>query len=158
MRKRNTPHTEGSLLELTKLDGDCMIWQGGKTSHGYGVVVYMNQQTTTHRVLYMLRHGAIPAGMEIDHTCNRRDCINPAHHQLVTHKENMQRGAQRRTTCRAGHPWDDKNTYVTTIKRKQGGTREQRYCRICRAKHQADLRKRREPNNVSLDEGKEWMG
>lgn len=48
-----------------------------------------------------------------------------------------------RQTCKAGHPWTEDNTYITTVKRKQGGTRMQRYCRICRAKHQADLRNRR---------------
>ena len=48
-----------------------------------------------------------------------------------------------RGTCKAGHPWSDENTYVTTVKRKQGGTRTQKYCRICRAKHQADLRQRK---------------
>lgn len=48
-----------------------------------------------------------------------------------------------RTHCKAGHEWTDANTYVTKVKRKQGGYREQRYCRICRAEHQRDLRKRK---------------
>lgn len=48
-----------------------------------------------------------------------------------------------RTTCRAGHPWDEANTHYATVKKKGGvGTRTQRYCRKCRVKHQADLRKR----------------
>lgn len=47
-----------------------------------------------------------------------------------------------RTTCKAGHEWTDANTYVTRVKRKQGGYRAQRYCRLCRAKHQRDLRNR----------------
>jgi hypothetical protein len=81
--------------------------------------------------------------MDVDHTCNRRDCVNPKHLQAVTHGVNMQLAAKRRTTCRAGHPWTTENTYVATVKYK-GGTREQRYCRVCRAKHQKDLRKRRD--------------
>jgi len=48
-----------------------------------------------------------------------------------------------RTHCKAGHEWTEANTYITTVKRKQGGMRTQRYCRQCRAKHQADLRARR---------------
>ena len=142
MRKRNTPHTEDSLLELTKPDGDCLIWQGVKRSNGYGVTVYQGTQTTTHRAMYLIRHGALADGFEVDHTCNRRDCINPDHLEAVTHQENMKRSITRRTSCRAGHPWNEENTYVAIIKRKQGGTRQQRYCRICRAKHQADLRER----------------
>jgi hypothetical protein len=45
--------------------------------------------------------------------------------------------------CRAGHPFDDDNTYWAEVRTKQGGTRLQRYCRACRAQHQADLRARR---------------
>lgn len=52
-----------------------------------------------------------------------------------------------RTHCKAGHPWNEDNTYLATVKRKQGGTREQRYCRVCRAQHQADLRERRKGIN-----------
>lgn len=49
-----------------------------------------------------------------------------------------------RTHCKAGHPWNEENTYEATVKRKDGkGTRQQRYCRKCRAKHQADLRQRK---------------
>lgn len=50
---------------------------------------------------------------------------------------------QERTTCKAGHEWTDKNTYIANVKRKQGGTRIQRYCRICRALAQQTLRDRR---------------
>lgn len=141
MRKRNTPHTEDSLLELTKPDGDCLIWQGVKRSNGYGVTVYKGTQTTTHRVMYLIQHGALADGMEVDHTCNRRDCINPKHLEAVTHQENMKRSIERRGTCRAGHLWNKENTYVTTVKRKQGGTRQQRFCRVCRAACQVALRK-----------------
>lgn len=48
----------------------------------------------------------------------------------------------KRNQCKAGHDWNEENTYVTQVKRKQGGYRTQRYCRLCRAKHQSDLRKR----------------
>lgn len=48
-----------------------------------------------------------------------------------------------RNTCKAGHEWNDENTYLATVKRKQGGTRTQRFCRACRAEHQAALRERR---------------
>lgn len=54
---------------------------------------------------------------------------------------------QDRTQCKAGHEWNDKNTYTTKVKRKQGGYRIQRFCRVCRARAQADLRTRREVVN-----------
>lgn len=143
MHTRNQPHTVCSLLERATPAGDCLIWQGAKRSNGYGVTVYIGTQTTTHRVIYTLIHGALPKGVEVDHKCNRRDCINPEHLQAVTHKTNMRLAAKRRDTCRAGHPWTEENTYTTMVKYKSG-TRKQRYCRACRAKHQADLRKRRD--------------
>ena len=46
-----------------------------------------------------------------------------------------------RTHCKKGHEWNEKNTYVTTVKRKQGGTRQQRFCRVCRAEYQRQRRK-----------------
>jgi hypothetical protein len=48
-----------------------------------------------------------------------------------------------RDRCKAGHEWTDENTYYVKVKTKQGGYRMGRYCRTCRAKHQADLRARR---------------
>lgn len=52
-----------------------------------------------------------------------------------------------RATCKAGHPWSEDNTYLAITKRKQGGLRVQKYCRACRAQHQADLRERRKQLN-----------
>lgn len=141
---RNTHHTEGSLLELTKPEGDCLIWQGTKRDNGYGVTVYKGVQTTTHRVMYQIVHNKIlPNDMEVDHTCNNRDCINPLHLREVTHAENMRLSAERRTTCREGHEWTEENTYITEVKRKQGGTRMQRFCRECRKKAAQDFRDRK---------------
>lgn len=45
------------------------------------------------------------------------------------------------THCKAGHEWSEANTYVATTKRKQGGYREQRFCRKCRAEYQKKKRK-----------------
>lgn len=142
MRTRNTPHTVESLMALASPAGDCLLWQGAsRTATGYGVVMYRGKQTTVHRAMYMLATGReLPSDMEVDHTCNSRLCINPAHLQAVSHAENMRLGRIRRTHCRAGHPWTEDNTYTTTVKRKQGGTRMQRYCRVCRAQAQRNLR------------------
>ena len=144
MRTRNTPHTLDSLKELTQDIDGCHIWQGAVKDNGYGVVRYHNKQEYIHRLMYRLIVGEIPPGTEIDHTCNQRACCNPEHLRVVTHQQNMELGASRRTTCRNGHEWNEANTYITTVKRKQGGVRMQRYCRPCRAKHQDDLRKRKD--------------
>ena len=144
MRTRNKPHTVESLLALTSPQGDCRVWQStSRTSQGYGVATFMGKQTTVHRVMYQLITGqSVPSGVDIDHTCNNRACINPAHLQAVSHADNMRLGRERRTHCKAGHEWNDDNTYLATVRRKQGGTREQRYCRVCRAIAQQNFRDR----------------
>lgn len=140
MRKRNKPHTMESILAESVQFGDCMLWPSLKTN-GYGYITYRGHHTYAHRVSYMLHNEHdIPAGLEIDHTCGNRACVNPAHLDLVTHPENMRRAQRSRSTCRAGHLYDEKNTRLFVVKRKQGGTRIQRYCLKCRALYQAELR------------------
>lgn len=134
-------------MARAKKKGDCRIWQGASKAQGYGVAVYMGVQTTVHRIMYLLTHGELDADKDVHHTCQNRGCINPDHLALVTHAENMRLDREARETCRAGHPWDEDNTYLAIVKRKQGGTREQRFCRACRAQHQADLRERRKGIN-----------
>lgn len=140
MRTRNRPHTVESLPAVTQPDGECLVWQGATRGNGYGAVTFMGKQTTVHRAMYMLVNGAIPDGMEVDHKCSNRGCINPEHLHVVTHEENMRLGLERRTHCRAGHEWTEENTYLGMVQRKQGGTRLQRYCRECRKLYQRQLR------------------
>lgn len=70
---------------------ECWPWLGAKTTDGYGHILANGCTTTTHRVIYADHYGEVPAGMEIDHTCRRRDCENPMHMEAVTHAENVRR-------------------------------------------------------------------
>lgn len=140
MHKRNRPHTLQSLRARTVNVKHCWIWQGATRSNGYGVVTYAGAQSSPHRVAFILTYGEIPNGYEIDHACNNRACCNPKHLQLVTRAENMQLAKTRRTTCRAGHLWNEANTYTAVVKYKSG-SREQRYCRVCRKEYQRLFRK-----------------
>lgn len=103
---------------------ECWLWQGGKTLHGYGQMSIDYRKTLAHRFSYELHYAAIPAGMEIDHLCRRRDCVNPAHLDVVTHAENMRRLVGR-PTCPKGHAMTDENT----LRRADTG---HRLCRACR--------------------------
>lgn len=73
--------------------------------------------------------GEIEAGLEIDHLCRNRRCVNPRHLEAVPHRENVLRGQSPvavhavQTHCVNGHPLDAANTYI-----KPNGHRD---CRTC---------------------------
>lgn len=66
--------------------GGCWIWTGGTTAHGYGR--FCNK--SPHRLSYEWANGPIPDGMEIDHVCHVRLCVNPDHLRVATSKQNRE--------------------------------------------------------------------
>lgn len=75
-----------------KQENGCLIFQGCKTHHGYGHVKDNGKMRMAHRVVFEHHHGHIPEGMELDHLCRNRACVNHEHLEIVTHKENVRRG------------------------------------------------------------------
>jgi len=45
-----------------------------------------------HRLAYERAKGSIPAGLQIDHLCRVRECVNPDHLEAVSQRENIRRG------------------------------------------------------------------
>lgn len=100
----------------------CWDWQSGsRTLDGYGTFV----EGYAHRVSYETFVGPIPEGYQVDHLCNRTRCVNPTHLEPVTPAENMRRVAERRSSCKNGHPFTPENTYD-----RPGSGRQ---CRACNA-------------------------
>lgn len=73
----------------------CWTWTGG-TSRGYGKFKHAGKMASAHRIAYEYLVAAIPTGMQIDHTCHIRSCVNPNHLRVVTAKQNCENvlGAQ----------------------------------------------------------------
>lgn len=122
-------------VKVQKTDG-CWLWTGRLDSHGYGLFRAPGIRIRAHRFAYQALVSFIPEGLHIDHLCRNRQCVNPAHLEPVTCKENLLRGEgptgkkSRQTHCINGHILDAENTYV-----RPNGTR---LCRTC-AKERARM-------------------
>lgn len=73
-------------------NGGCLVWIGARIKTGYGQTRVGNRVHMAHRAYFELRVGPIPEGLELDHLCRNRGCVNPDHLEPVTHKENLLRG------------------------------------------------------------------
>ena len=110
----------------------CWLWNAAQSADGYGQFKANRRQVKAHRFAYELLVGPIPDGLQLDHLCRIRHCVNPAHLEPVTPKENIRRGRRansEKSHCPQGHSYDAGNTKL----RQHGG----RNCRACdRARHQ----------------------
>jgi hypothetical protein len=70
----------------------CWIWLGPVNASGYGHMRRGDQQLA-HRIAYQYFRGPIPEGMQTDHLCRNRRCVNPWHLEIVTNQVNVWRGA-----------------------------------------------------------------
>jgi DNA-binding XRE family transcriptional regulator len=67
----------------------CHIWTGSLNHAGYGRA-WGGQ---AHRVAWERANGPVPEGLELDHLCRVRACVNPDHLEPVSRQENMRRSS-----------------------------------------------------------------
>jgi hypothetical protein len=77
--------------------GECWLWTGAKEKRGYGYFNHNGTIKRTHRLSYEWANGPIPDGVQVDHICFNKACVNPAHLRPATNKQNNEHrtGAQR---------------------------------------------------------------
>ena len=76
----------------------CWIWQHAKNHAGYGVTTVSGTSTLAHRASYQMYVGSIPLGLQLDHLCRVRACVNPDHLEPVTGTVNVRRSAVAKLT------------------------------------------------------------
>lgn len=114
----------------------CWFWTGSDQGRGYGLFKpdpSAKRWNMAHRVSYETLVGKIPDGLQLDHLCRVRHCVNPRHLEPVTVRENVLRGISppavnaRKRFCKYGHRLSGLNLYLKT--RHGWPARE---CRTCK--------------------------
>ncbi len=79
----------------------CWLWTGVCNPLGYGQIWIRDisrlggwRKVSAHRHAYERFVGPIADGLEIDHKCRVRCCVNPDHLQAITHLENIRRSTR----------------------------------------------------------------
>ena len=118
--------------------GPCWIWTAS-IAKGYGRSCANGKSRGAHIVAYEMLVGPVPDGLELDHLCRVRRCVNPAHLEPVTKAENVRRGTspaltrarhKAKTHCGRGHPFDEANT-----RHRSDGSRQ---CIACKRRRNAE--------------------
>ena len=115
------------LDKTKKMENGCIFWTAFRDGNGYGKFGIGRKVFLAHRVTYEQLIGNVGAGLELDHLCRNRACVNPFHLEPVSHKTNCQRGLaghkeRIKTHCPQNHEYTEENIYWYN---------NHRYCRKC---------------------------
>jgi hypothetical protein len=130
---RPEPTLDGLLSKtIPEPNSGCLLWLGPVNQFGYGRASIKGRKQVAHRAVYEMACGPVPDGLELDHLCRVRCCVNVAHLEPVTKQVNGLRGMagvksgamqRAKTHCPEGHPYSGANLFL-----RSSGRRE---CRTC---------------------------
>lgn len=103
---------------------ECILWKDGVTAKGYGA--YYNGRLA-HTELYERKHGKIPKGWEIHHTCRNKLCINLSHLKALPRPKHEKEHLK--THCVHGH---DMSIHGRIYKDRSNSNGVRRICEECR--------------------------
>lgn len=122
----------------------CWWWVGAVDAEGYGHVTINGKTQRAHRAVLVAVGRPVPRNLTTDHLCRNRSCVNPAHLEAVSNKDNVLRGAgptaqnARSTHCTRGHSdW-------RVI--RNGPRKGKRVCRRCATARVVAAYHRKNPN------------
>ena len=105
-------------VDIPRSPQACWEWTGHIKADGYGRFHMDGRYHQAHRVAWSLRYGNIPAGMQINHRCRIKHCVNPQHIYLGTQKDNCRDRGSAYIGRGGGHPASKlSDTQVMAIKR-----------------------------------------
>ena len=126
--------TERFWAKVNKTE-TCWLWMATTNPKGYGRF-RDGKAVSAHRWAYEQVAGPIPEGLQLDHLCRVRNCVNPAHLEPVTGAVNQKRGLVNqnftKTACgicggdydhfftgRTGNTWRNCRSCVNRSRREQ---------------------------------------
>ena len=81
-KMRNQTRSDFCVYAMSKVtrNGECLEWDGGRESNGYGVTTIHDRHEKVHRLICEHYHGPQPNDRPCAlHTCDNPPCINPDH-------------------------------------------------------------------------------
>ena len=133
------------MTKVIKLPNGCWHWVYGVNTGGYGAIKHEGKNVLAHRASYELSKGPIPEGLDLDHLCRNRACINPDHLEAVPPVVNVMRGFGvgvlnlQKTHCIRGHELTAENIYPPRTRSNPN----YRICRLCNNINQQGYRDRK---------------